>query len=250
MPVEGTAPVDLSSLSVNGVGATGAFIAGLASSAHCALMCGPLAGATGVPPATAASPASAPLVTIRRARRMRLAPLAYHLGRIGSYAVMGAALGTAGEQARRAVAGVGPALPWVMASALVATSLGAGRHLPVPQVLRKLAHPIIRRTANHAPALRAAAIGAATPLLPCAMLYGLFVAAAAAASGLGGAGVMAGFALGATPALALVQAHAPALARFPRMNPVARRLLPLAAAIVLVWRAVAGGAGGAPPACH
>jgi sulfite exporter TauE/SafE len=246
MPVEGKRLVDLLSLSthsltIDGVGATAALFAGVASSAHCALMCGPLACAAGD------RPASDHLIALRKPRRAE--PLAYHFGRVGSYALVGAVLGTVGEGARRAFAGVAPVLPWVMASALVATSLGWSKRLPLPGPLKRLAQPLIRKAANLAPLARSAAIGAATPLLPCAILYGLFLAAIAASSTLGGAGVMAAFAVGATPALALVQAHAPLLSRFPRAVTFVRRAVPLLAAVVLVWRAVHAG-GDLPPRCH
>jgi sulfite exporter TauE/SafE len=227
-------------LTIESVGAAGALLAGLASSAHCALMCGPLAGAAATP---------APLVSIGRPSRGG-AKLAYHLARIGSYTLAGAALGTAGEGARRAFSSVAPVLPWVMASSLVATSLGLGKRLPVPAVLKRLAGPLMKRSANLAPVARAAAIGAATPLLPCALLYGLFIAATAAGTTAAGAAIMAAFALGATPALALVQGHTRLLARFPRAVTAARRAAPLLAAVVLVWRAVHAGDAHTPPSCH
>jgi uncharacterized protein len=231
-------------LLADGLGAAAGLAAGLASSAHCAVMCGPLA-------CTAAAPASQPeLVVLGRRRHAWATPFAYHAGRIGAYAAMGAVLGLAGEGARNALTGIAPALPWVMAGALAASAFGLGKRLPVPGALKRLAHPLMRKSANLAPTLRSAAIGAATPLLPCAILYGLFVAAVATSSALGGAVLMAAFAVGATPALALVQAHAPLLGRHPRVATWVRRAAPLLAAAVLVWRAVHSGAAGAPPSCH
>jgi sulfite exporter TauE/SafE len=145
---------------------------------------------------------------------------------------------------------VAPVLPWVMAASLVGTAFRWSRHLPVPAPLRRLAQPVLRRSANLAPAARAAAIGAGTALLPCAILYGLYLAAVAASSPAGGAAITAAFALGATPALAAVQAHAPLLSRSPRAAALLRRLVPLLAALVLVWRAVHAGSAGATPTCH
>jgi sulfite exporter TauE/SafE len=137
-----------------------------------------------------------------------------------------------------------------MAGALVATALGLGKRLPVPPALRRLAAPLVRRSANLSPVARAAAIGASTPLLPCASLYTLFLAAVGSASALGGMALMSAFAVGATPALALLQAHAPLLGRFPRATIWLRRAVPLLAALVLVWRALNAGDGAAPPHCH
>jgi uncharacterized protein len=230
---------------VEGLGAAAGMVTGLASSAHCAAMCGPLACAA----AADGAGADRPVVLGRRPRRWRQ-PLAYHVSRVGSYAAVGAALGLAGVGTRHALAGIAPALPWVMAGALTATAFGVGKRLPVPTALRRLAQPVVRRAAKFSPVARAAAIGAATPLLPCATLYGLLVAAAATASALGGAALMAAFALGATPVLAIIQGHGPLLARHPRAAGFVRRAVPLLAAAVLIWRAVHAGGGDAPPTCH
>ena len=77
--------------------------------------------------------------------------------------------------------------------------------------------------------------------------------AAGAASVAGGALVMTAFGLGSVPALALVQTLVPGgaarLAAHPRTAAVARRAIPLLAALVLVWRALAAGPG-VPPHCH
>jgi sulfite exporter TauE/SafE len=247
MPVEGIALMELfthAASLADGLGAAAGLAAGLASSAHCAVMCGPLACTAG------ARAAESPLVVLGRRRNPWAAPAAYHAGRIAAYGSVGAALGVAGEGARHLLSGIGPALPWVMAGALAASAFGLGKHIPVPAPLRRLAQPLVRKSANLAPTLRAAAIGAATPLLPCASLYGLFVAAVATSSALGGAALMMAFAIGATPALALVQAHAPLLGRHPRVSGWLRRAVPLLAAAVLVWRAVHSGAGSMPPMCH
>jgi uncharacterized protein len=254
MPVEGQGDMDLGvwppSLGLDGLGAAAALAAGLASSAHCALMCGPLACAATAPAEGDAGDAGERLIPLRRRRRKWAEPFAYHVGRLGAYAAVGAGLGLAGEGARRALAGVTPALPWVMAGALAATAFGVGKRLPLPAALKRLARPVVRKAAKLSPLARSAAIGASTPLLPCASLYGLLLAAVATASALGGAGLMAAFAIGATPALAFVQAHAPLLDRFPRAAGWLRRAVPLLAAAALVWRAVHAGSDTAPPACH
>ncbi|HEY0706023.1 MAG TPA: sulfite exporter TauE/SafE family protein [Polyangia bacterium] len=226
--------------------ATAGLVAGIASSAHCAVMCGPLACA-----AVSPSAESTRLIRLGRPQPRRWqVPLAYHAARIAAYGAVGTALGAAGEGARQTFAGITPALPWIMAGALVASAAGVGKQIPVPAVLKRLAAPIVRKSANFAPGARAAAIGAATPLLPCGSLYGLFVAAMAAASAVSGGVLMAAFAVGASPALALVQAHAPLLNRYPRASLWVRRLVPLLAAAALVWRAAQLGDGSAAPTCH
>jgi sulfite exporter TauE/SafE len=174
------------------------------------------------------------------------ASLAYHGTRIASYAGIGALLALAGDGVKRALGEIAPVLPWLMAAALVVSALGLGRVLPAPAFLKNLLGRVARKSANFSPLARAAALGMATPLLPCAALYAVLLAAAATGKSLAGALLMAGFALGATPALALVQSHAPLLRRHPRLALAAGRAFPLLAAAVLVWRALHAGA----PSCH
>lgn len=229
---------------VEGLGAAAGLVAGLASSAHCGAMCGPLACAAGAPPLTPPPGRGA-----RSARRWRQA-LAYHVARVTAYGALGATAGLLGDSVARALLQMMPVLPWLMAALLIAAGLGLGHRLPVPRALRRALSAWMRRSAKFSPVVRSGAIGAATPLLPCATLYGLVLAATASGSSLAGTGLMASFALGATPALAVVQAHAPALRRYPRVAMWVQRAVPLLAAAVLIWRAVSGGVSGAPPSCH
>jgi sulfite exporter TauE/SafE len=136
-----------------------------------------------------------------------------------------------------------------MAAGLVVSALELGRRLPALPGLARIPLLFLRLGGAVPPLPRAALRGAATPFLPCGLLYGAFVIAIGAGSAAAGLAVMAAFALGAIPALALVQANARWLAAPTRGAAVARRLLPLVAAAILVWRAL-GAASGAPPACH
>ncbi len=211
----------------------GAFAAGLAGSVHCALMCGPLACA-GLP--------------VERSARLRAAG-AWHLGRIAAYALLGCLLGGVGLSIAQGLSGsVVAAMPWVMAAALVATAFDVGRWIRPPAFLGGLARRVARLGAKLSPALRAGALGAATPLLPCGLLYGVFLAAMAAGSFGRGAGLMASFAVGGTAALSAAQL--PGLSAF-SSRPWLRRTVLLCAAGVLVWRAIAAlQAGETPPQCH
>jgi sulfite exporter TauE/SafE len=211
------------------------FVTGLAGSPHCALMCGPLAcaGLAGEP----------------RARRR--AALAWHIGRLAAYALAGALLGALGRGALAALqAPPARALPWVMAAGLVLSALEVGRRLPALPGAARLSFALARIGARLSPVARAALRGAATPFLPCGLLYGAFVVAIGAGSALGGLTVMAAFAAGAVPALTFVQANARWLTSRPGAERAARRVLPLVAAAVIIWRALAAPAAGQPPACH
>ncbi len=204
-------------------GSTATLIAGATGSLHCALMCGPLACA--VPPAGGGSglPVS----------------LAWQGGRASAYALVGLVLGAAGSGlARVLTVDVQRALPWVMALGLVMSAFELGRHLkPLPGVAR-VSGVLARAGARLPPWGRALLLGAATPFLPCGLLYGFFVSAMASGSGLNGAVLMLAFALGSGPALFAVQLGANAWARWPKATALLRRTVPLVAAIVIVARAL------------
>lgn len=203
-------------------GAASALVAGATGSLHCALMCGPLACAT--------LPGPAP--------ERRRAALAWHLGRIGAYTLVGLLLGAVGRGLTQVVTvSVQPVLPWVMAAGLVITALDLAKHLrPLPGVAQ-VSRALARAGAGLSPTARTLLLGAATPFLPCGLLYGLFLAAMATGSPGGGAVVLGAFSLGAVPALAAVQVGAQRLGRFGRAGGLLRRAVPLTAAAVLVVRA-------------
>jgi sulfite exporter TauE/SafE len=211
------------------LGALGALIAGLTGSLHCAVMCGPLACAG--------------------AGRSRSAALGWQLGRLASYSLLGTLLGATGSVALQTFAqGARPVLPWLMAAGLIATALELGRLLrPLPGV-RHVSSWLARAGARLAPPLRAGALGAATPFLPCGLVYGISLSALAAGSALGGLAVMGAFALGATPALVGAQLQVGLWPRNSRMASLLRRAVPVAAALVLVWRALS--TSGADHSCH
>ena len=204
-------------------GASSAAVAGVTGSLHCALMCGPLACA----PLPKAGP------------QRKRAAVAWHLGRVLAYLSVGALLGGLGAGVARALTvSVQPYLPWVMAAGLVVTALDLARHVkPLPGVAG-ISRALARWGAKLPPSGRAFALGAATPFLPCGLLYGIFLAALATGSALGGAAVLGAFSLGAVPLLTGVQVGAQAWNRWPAAANVLRRAVPLAAAILLIVRAL------------
>lgn len=216
-----------------GAAAATAFVTGLSGSAHCALMCGPLA--------CAATPVNG--------HDRRRALFAWQAGRFLAYVATGALLGLAGVAATRALTtSVHPYLPWLMAIGLLATAFDLGRHLPALPGMQIVLRGWLRRSARFSPALRAGAMGAATPFLPCGLLYGVFLTALGTGFPGGGAIVMGAFAAGGMPALLLVQGAHPWLGRRPRALNVLRRVVPVMAAAVLVWRALHGDTGST--SCH
>jgi sulfite exporter TauE/SafE len=216
-------------------GALGALTVGLTGSVHCLLMCGPLACA-GLP-------------SVPGPERQR-AVLAYQGARLAAYALVGGALGALGGGVTQALAvSTRPYLPWLMAAALVASALEVGKRLrPLPG-LSHVARTVARWGANFSWTGRAGAMGAVTPLLPCGLLYGIFAAALASGSFVGGALLLGSFAMGGLPALLGAQLQAGLWKQRPKaVSFLLQRAVPLVAAAVLIYRAV--GTGNGAPSCH
>lgn len=218
------------------VGLVAAVVVGVVSSLHCFLMCGPLACAAMGGPRD------------RRGRRKAIA--AYQLGRVGSYTVVGLLLGAVGGGVSHLLSfSIQPVLPWVMAATLVAAAFDVGKRLPALPGLRRVSGWVARKSAGFSPTARSGAIGALTPLIPCGLLYGIFAAAVAAGTPLGGAAVMFGFAFGSGPALLLAQVQTQLWAKLPKGLAVGlQKGVPLFAAALLIYRAVM--VSPETPACH
>ena len=216
-----------------GAAAGASFLTGLGGSGHCAVMCGPLACVG---------------VGAGRPGRWRAA-LSWQAGRIAAYGLVGLALGGLGRGGLAvARAPLARALPWIMVAGLVLSALEVTRRLPALPGLARVPRLVARLGARFSPETRAAIRGAATPFLPCGLLYGAFVVALGTGAPLAGAAVMLAFSLGALPALLLVQAGARRLAPAGTAGPIVRRAVPLLAAAVVAWRAI--GSAGGPPRCH
>lgn len=172
--------------------AAGAFVAGLATSLHCVGMCGPVAcslmslkGQEEDPQTTAAL---------------------YHVGRLLSYAGLGAVAGALGKWPLTGLTH-SPAmiLPWLLAAVLLAMACGFTVKLPRPVFLKKWSLRT-RMKLCRIPARRGAlALGLATPLLPCGPLYLMIAIALASGSAVRGTEFMLAFALGTVPLLWLAQ---------------------------------------------
>jgi sulfite exporter TauE/SafE len=209
-----------------GVLAGAAAVAGLASSLHCFAMCGPLA--------------CAGCARASQGPRRRAAFAAYHVGRITAYMVAGGLFGLAGAGALHFVSTTPPRwIPWAMAAVLLATALGWGERVASVPGVAHVVRVLSARAATLTPLVRAGATGALTPFLPCGLLYGLFATALLSGSPVSGSVLSGAFAAGGVPALALAQLQTTWIRRLPRGSDlVLRRLVPLGAALVLVYRAL------------
>lgn len=175
----------------------GGLLLGLASSLHCAGMCGGIASGL----LLAFDPGQG------SGARLRVL-LASQLGRIAYYVAAGGFLGYVGSGFYGAFdhAGAHLVLRWAAAVALGWIGLSMVGLAPALTFVDRLAGPLARLMR---PSSRLALAGPAGPflagtawgLLPCGMVYGALFYAMLAGSGGGGAMVMAGFGLGTLPSV-------------------------------------------------
>lgn len=213
----------------------GGFGLGLASTLHCAGMCGGLSASL---MHLTAPPAARP-----SAQRMAGTAALTHAGRIASYALAGMLAGSLGAPAidwldrelafRMAQWAAAVALMWIGLSTagLLPSIAGLDRVLaPVSNVVAKLALPRGRTPA-------AFVSGLAWGLMPCAMVYGALFTAMLSGSALGGGAVMAAFGMGTLPGLVAATAGYGALraASTRQRLRVAAGLSIAAAGFLTVW---------------
>ena len=176
----------------------GGLLLGLASSLHCAGMCGGIASGLLFAFAPAGSGG-------RRAATLLVA----QAGRITAYVGAGAFLGAVGSEFYGAFdhAAAHLVLRWAAAVALGWIGLSMLGFAPALSRLDRLAAPIGRVLAGSGRLAMAGGLGGsyaaglAWGFLPCGMVYGALFYAMLAGSGPGGAQVMAGFGLGTVPAV-------------------------------------------------
>jgi sulfite exporter TauE/SafE len=215
-------------------------LSSLAGSLHCVAMCGPLVGLHG------------------GARSLRLA-LVHALGRLTTYATLGALAGLVGRAVD--VAGHLAAVQHVAAILAGAVIVGWGAHAIAVargwRHVRPAGGALFRRGLSQLRGRRAVQrawlIGVLTGLLPCGWLWAFVVSAAGTASPWIGASVMIVFWLGTVPAMTGVLAlGGPAIERI-------RRRLPVITAVVLIGLGLAtlaarwtdaGAVGATAPHCH
>ncbi|MEK7952719.1 sulfite exporter TauE/SafE family protein [Luteolibacter soli] len=203
----------------------GALVAGLATSLHCAGMCGPLACGVG-------------MMAKSESERMTAAS-AYHAGRLFAYSTIGALCGALGKEP------LGwffhsPAvlLPWALVAALLLLATGLEKKIPRPAFLMRFIARLRFRTMKLPVIAGAGLTGLFTPFLPCGPLYAVFLALLASGSAARGAEVALAFGLGTVPLLWVVQHQFQRLRKKLTPTGMARiqRGLALVTALVLAWR--------------
>lgn len=203
----------------------GALAVGLATSLHCAGMCGPIACGVG---------------TLAKSESERLtAATLYHATRLTAYGVIGAICGAVGKEPLSWFFD-SPAvlLPWALVAALLLLATGLDKKIPRPKILNRLTARARLRACKLSALGGASAMGFLTPFLPCGPLYAVFLALMASGSAARGAEAALGFGLGTVPLLWLAQHHFHRLRL--RLTPIRlarlQRGLALVAALVLAWR--------------
>lgn len=211
-----------------------AFIAGLVTSLHCAGMCGPLACA---------------VLPVRKEQGdVPSAATSYHLARLGSYSVLGALAGCLGRMPLALLPdAVLRWLPWLGVLFFVGLAMRWDRHWPRVPILGRAFLRASGSLRGCPPPVAAAALGLATPLLPCGPLYFLLALALLSGTAVRGAEFMLAFGLGTVPLLWIAQVQYGRLRRHvtPLWNDRIRMALALTAALVAAWRlrGTLGGAG-------
>lgn len=202
-----------------------ALIAGLITSVHCVAMCGPLSCAFAPTKAKDANPQV--ILTV------------YHLSKLFSYAVIGTLAGAFGSVVIRTVEDSWlNYLPWVLVLFFLVVAFRLDRFFPKPKWLGGLYRRLSVRFMRLEKPVAAAAIGLASPLLPCGPLYMIFGLALFSGSALKGAEFAIGFGLGTLPLLWLAQSQFMRVRL--KVTPLTlgriQRVVALTAALVVAWR--------------
>jgi sulfite exporter TauE/SafE len=197
----------------------------LVGSLHCAGMCGPIVAFYSGGDET-------------EWKKRWQAHAAYHTGRGGAYATLGAAAGAIGAAVDLAGAAVGLGRIAVVVAGVVMVLWGiallfaaGGWNVPqlgMPEGLQERTVRMLRRLRDKPPIARALLIGLATALMPCGWLYGFAVMAAGTGAVLSGALVMTAFWAGTVPVLLGIGVSVQAV--FGRL----RRHVPVVAAVFLI----------------
>lgn len=202
-----------------------AFVAGLVTSLHCAGMCGPLACA---------------LMPVRGDRAdAQTVSTVYHVSRLTGYSVLGALAGGLGSApltwfSHSALRW----MPWLLVLFFVALALRWDRYLPKLAALTRFTWKLQMWLRGRSRVQAAAALGVATPLLPCGPLYFLVALALMSGSAVRGVEVMLAFGLGTVPLLWLAQSQFQWVRQ--KLSPLwlarMRITLGLATALLIGWR--------------
>ena len=186
-----------------------AFMTGMMGSGHCFAMCGGIAGSLGA--LTAKEPG----------RNMLLKVLPFHLGRLSSYAALGAVAGglaqVAGLFGEAQAAGRWLRLATAVMVALIGLRFLAGwRGLDFIErsggLIWKRISPLMIRISNRQDMGWRLLLGLGWGFLPCGLIYTMLLTAGSSGSVFSGSATMIAFGIGTLPAMLGLTLAAPGLA--------------------------------------
>jgi len=218
----------------------GALVAGALSGAHCATMCGGIAGAL----------QSQTPVTLHRSRRAALwhglaAAMPHNLGRIASYALIGMLAGAAGSGwihfqdsawLRQALFAMANALLIALGLSLMFRRQFANAAERVGGHVWQRVRPFAARLMAKATPAKRLMLGFLWGAMPCALVYAMLLSALASGSAVDGALLMLAFGLGTLPnllAIAMAWSGVPRI--FASTGNAAISFKALAGAVMLVF---------------
>ncbi|MFM8395653.1 MAG: sulfite exporter TauE/SafE family protein [Acidobacteriota bacterium] len=227
---------------------------GLVSSLHCVQMCGPLVISFSLPLAN------------RGSAEQFLAHLAYHSGRIITYAILGGLAGLAGQSLRLVgdLAGIENLVTITSGGMMLIAGLLMLELIPSQMLARfdlvrhstRLLKPLGRRISSPDPR-RKFLLGMLLGLLPCGLIYAALIKAISTVGIVSGALTMAAFGMGTVGSLLLLGLFSSTvLAKLgrgswsPRLTAVSVMLL----GVFLLYRGLTphlpGSGGAGAPGCH
>jgi sulfite exporter TauE/SafE len=197
-----------------------ALIAGLLGSAHCLGMCAGISGLFAVGASVSSLRSQLPLA------------IAYNLGRVTSYAFLGALVAGIGAVAVDAMPRLAGPVRLASGLLIIAVGLQVAFNWRMLATLEKLGATIWSRLAPGAKGLlpadtvfKAAGLGLVWGWLPCGLVYSALLLSATTADALAGALVMVCFGIGTMPAMIISGLSASKLAAFAGRNRLGAGLL-------------------------
>lgn len=206
-----------------------AFLAGVITSPHCLLMCGPLA-----------------YIVLSGDDDSRddnfFAYFLYNLARIFTFTLMGALAGGLGLGLLRFIQyPIIQVFPWILVVFFIVFGLGFDRLIPKAPFAKKMFARLSERIVKLPKNIAAILLGFATPLLPCGPLYMIFWVALLSGSPLFGAEITLGFGLGTLPLMLISSTQFKRIKQFfnPQSFYFIQRAIAFMAAFLLAWRLLA-----------
>lgn len=188
---------------------TAAFITGLLGSAHCVGMCGGISGLFAVNAAVSSLKTQVPKA------------IAYNIGRVLTYAILGAAVALIGRTMVDSIPKLAAPVRFASGALIILIGLQVAFNWRILAPIENAGAKIWKKIAPAAKGLvpvettpQALGLGLIWGMLPCGLVYSVFLIAATTTEPASGALVMVAFGLGTMPAMIATGLSASKLAQF------------------------------------